>query len=56
MTHADKDQEKVVGIVKEIHAECVHLTDSDRCELSAKIMECVHDAARKRNLDVKKLL
>ena len=50
----DNDEE-TVKLASELGEECSHVKDEDRCELSAKIMECSRAAISKRGLDPKKM-
>lgn len=39
---------------KEIADECASVSDSDHCELSAKLIECMNNAAIARGVDLSK--
>lgn len=46
--------DKAIAIFNELVEECKNLSHDDKCELAAKISECMHGAAVKRNIDPKK--
>ncbi|KAJ6647699.1 putative 50 kDa protein in type I retrotransposable element R1DM [Pseudolycoriella hygida] len=43
--------EEGIAIFSEMVDECHTVTDPDKCELSAKLMECIEKAAENRNFD-----
>lgn len=48
------DDEKTIATLTELGQECASIADENRCELSAKIMQCMLDGASKRGIDPKK--
>lgn len=45
---------KLLQTLSELEQECASIADENRCELSAKIMQCMLDGASKRGIDPKK--
>ncbi|XP_055326703.1 general odorant-binding protein 19d-like [Sitodiplosis mosellana] len=45
--------DKAIATFNEIVAECENISDSDACELGAKLMECMLNGAVKRGIDPK---
>lgn len=56
MAHAGEDEEKISNGVKELVGGCANIPNTERCEFSAKLMECIQAAAKAKGLDPKKLL
>lgn len=48
------DNAKAIGIFNEIVDECANVSGSDNCELTGNLIQCVHEAAVKRGIDIKK--
>lgn len=48
--------EEAITLAKNIAGACESVTDSDRCELAAKLMKCSEQAAIANGLDPKKIL
>ncbi|KAJ6633014.1 General odorant-binding protein 28a [Pseudolycoriella hygida] len=42
--------QKTIADLNEVFNECKSITDPDRCESSAKILECINNGSRKRGL------
>lgn len=47
---SENKDEKAQAIMKEVLIECKEVTDADRCEASAKILQCVHNGTQKRHM------
>lgn len=45
--------DKAIATFNEMVAECESISDPDTCELGAKVMECMVNAAVKRGIDPK---
>lgn len=48
--------EKAVEMANKLMADCLDISDSDRCELAAKLMQCGQRSAVKLGLDPKRLI
>lgn len=48
--------EKKVNVAREIATECGAVTDTDRCELAYKMLECAVKAAEKRGINFSEYL
>lgn len=48
--------DKAMKMAKEIGEECAHVADSDRCELSYKMMACAQEAITKRGINPNEML
>lgn len=46
--------DKAIATFNEMVDECQSVSDSDKCELGFKLMECIVKAAEKRGIDPKK--
>lgn len=48
--------EKAMQMAKDISSECVHIEDSNRCELATKMLVCAREAVTKRGINPKDML
>lgn len=48
------DNAKAIGIFNELVDECANVSGSNKCELSANLIECMINASTKRGIDAKK--
>lgn len=50
------DNEEAIKAATEVAHECETVTDSDRCEMAMKLMNCSTHEVKRRNLGVEKLM
>lgn len=48
--------EKAIEMASTVMKDCAELSDTDRCELAAKIMQCGQQSAIKHGIDSKKII